>query len=92
MDDEGQYWAQMQAEAAAHEAEAAMAAEAEYRQEQEYYKSIDIHKQRFLKAFEELIKEHGVEYRCMGGEIDLLGNGWRLTPLGLFEALFQRGL
>jgi uncharacterized Zn finger protein (UPF0148 family) len=32
-DDEGQYWAEMQAEAQAAEAEAAMAAEAEYQQE-----------------------------------------------------------
>lgn len=34
-DDEGQHWAQMQAEAEAAEAEASMAAEAEYQQEME---------------------------------------------------------
>lgn len=39
-DDEGQYWAEMQAEAAAHEAEQAAADAAEYEQEMERQKSI----------------------------------------------------
>jgi hypothetical protein len=60
--------------------------------EQAYYQAVDIARQRFLKALEELFDEHHIKYRLMAGEIDLLGDGFRFTPWSLFEALEERGM
>jgi hypothetical protein len=61
-------------------------------QAQEYYRAIDIKRQRFLKDLEELFDKHNVTYRMMAGELDLLGDGFRFTPMSLFEELAERGM
>ena len=59
---------------------------------QEYYRAIDLKRRRFLKDLEELFDKHGISYRLMAGELNLLGDGFRFTPMSLFEELADRGM
>jgi hypothetical protein len=57
--------------------------------EQEYYQQIDDSKWKFIESLKALLEEQCVEFRLLGGEIDFLGDGWRLTPHQLFEDMME---